>query len=745
MENTFTADLTNCDREPIHIPGAVQPHGFLLALAPGTLIIEKASLNTKEFLDKDAQSLIGQQLTALEQHIIPVKAGSSLMELVRLATITSNLEQINPQPVLVNGREMLFVIHQYLDHIICEFEPMQSNYDTITLQKIMTTALSVIQSSASFQELLQHVSTLVKEITGYNRIMVYKFHKDQHGEVIAEAKDEELESWLHLHYPASDIPSQARELYKLNLVRIIADVNARPSGLISSPDRTAPLDLTHSVLRAVSPIHIEYLKNMQVGASFSISLISKGELWGLIACHNSTARFIDYNSRVACKFIGQLFSAALEFKHSEEFEEKNNIYRDKQQQLLEQLMKSDDPVKSLVGNETNLLDINSATGVVFFYEGKQHCLGTVPSEEEVDELIGWLKKHAEGTFFQTSSLPLQLPAAKKIASIASGVMATEISHDFSEYIVWFKPEIIKTVDWAGQQQKDTTIAEDGSIRISPRKSFATWTQEVKFSSDEWTNNEIAAAIKLREDLIQVINKKAGEIRKLNELLKEAYDELDTFSFTISHDLRTPLSSIKNYTEIIMEDHGKDISEEARLLFTKVISAADKMAGLIRDVLQYSRVGRAEVSSDPIDMGRILKEIKEELISSRKEKNPVLEIKNTPDVYGDKTMILQLLTNLIGNAVKYSTLPNQISRVSVNGQVKDGFVTYTIEDNGIGIDMRFANRIFELFKRMDNAKKIEGTGVGLAIAKRIVEKHEGKIWLESQLNHGTKFYVSLPVK
>lgn len=745
MENTFTADLTNCDREPIHIPGFIQSHGFLLALVPGTLTIARASLNTEEFLGTAASSLIGKPLNALEERIVPAKAGSSLIELIRLASIASNPEQINPQPVLVKGRLMLFVMHQHSNHIICEFEPIQNTDDTITLQKVMSTALSVIQSSASFQELLQHVSGLVKEITGYNRIMVYKFHKDQHGEVIAEAKDQDLESWLHLHYPASDIPSQARELYKLNLVRIIADVHSTPSGLISSAENKEPLDLTHSVLRAVSPIHIEYLKNMQVGASFSISLISKGELWGLIACHNNTARFIDYNSRVACKFIGQLFSAALEFKHSEDLEEKNNNYRDKQQHLLEQLMKGDDPVKSLTGGETNLLDINSATGVVFFYEGKQYRLGQVPSEADVDELIAWLRKHEQGNFFQTSSLPLQYPAAKKIASIASGIMVTEIAHDFSEYIIWFKPEIIKTVDWAGQQQKDTTIAEDGSIRISPRKSFATWTEEVKHSSDEWSNNEISAAIKLREDLIQVINKKAGEIRKLNELLKEAYDELDTFSFTISHDLRTPLSSIKNYTEIVLEDYGKDLNDEAKALFGKVIAAADKMAGLIRDVLQYSRVGRADLTTDPVDMARMLKEIKEELISPRKEKNLVLEIRNTPDIYGDRTMILQLFTNLVGNAVKYSTLPGQISRVTVNGEVADGFVTYTIEDNGIGIDMRYANRIFELFKRMDNVKKIEGTGVGLAIAKRIVEKHEGKIWLESRLNHGTKFYVSLPVK
>lgn len=745
MDNTFTADLTNCDREPIHIPGHVQPHGFLLALLPGSLLIDKASVNTNTFLNKEAADLIGMPLTALEKLITPAKAGSTLTELIRLGIITGNLEQLNPQQVTVAGKEMLLVIHQYQDHIICEFEPSQNAEETITLQKMMSTALSVIQSSASFQELLQHVAGLVKEITGYSRIMIYKFHKDQHGEVIAEAKDEDLESWLYLHYPATDIPVQARELYKLNLVRIIADVNSTPAGLVSSPAHKTPLDLTHSVLRAVSPIHIEYLRNMQVGASFSISLISKGELWGLIACHNTSARFIDYHSRVACKFIGQVFSAALEFKHSEDLEEKNNSFRDKQQLLLEQLMKQEDPVKSLTGREVNLLDMNSATGVVFFYEGKQYSLGKVPDEQEVEALISWLRKHEHGSFFQTSTLPQQYSGAKKIAALASGIMVTEISHDFGEYIIWFKPEIIKTVDWAGEQQKDTSLTEDGSIRISPRKSFAKWTQEVKYTSEEWSNNEIAAAIKLREDLIQVINKKAGEIRKLNELLKEAYDELDTFSFTVSHDLRTPLSSIKNYTEIILEDHGEQLNEEGKRLFNKVISAADKMAGLIRDVLQYSRVGRAELVKNTINMDRMLKEIREELISPRKQKDLILEIGSTPDVEGDKTMILQLFTNLLGNAVKYSTLPGQLARVSVKGEVKDGFVVYTIEDNGIGIDMRYANRIFELFKRLDNVKKIEGTGVGLAIAKRIVEKHDGKIWLESHLNHGTKFYIALPVK
>lgn len=745
MEQIPKVDLTNCDKEPIHIPGHIQPHGFLVALQPGSLRIEKVSGNCEDFTGLAATSLLGQPLSSLHAVAIPAKSESSLTELVTLGRITGNFEQLNPQEVVVNGKKMFLVCHQYKDSIICEFETQQSDAGHITLQKIMGTALSVIQSSTSFDQLLNHVARMVKEITGYCRIMIYKFHKDQHGEVVAEAKEEQLEPWLHLHYPASDIPAQARELYKLNLVRIIADVNSTPAPLLAYHDNAAPLDLTHSVLRAVSPIHIEYLKNMEVGASFSISLLSRERLWGLIACHNDTAKFIDYNSRMACKFIGQLFSAALEFKSDERTEERNTLLLQQQQQLFEQLLQENDPATALTKKEATLLDMNNATGAVFFYEGKMHKLGTVPDDQDIAEIIQWLQQQEEsGNFYQTSALPLQYPPAEKIAAIASGILVMEISHGWSEYMLWFRPELIRTVDWAGEQQKDTAVQEDGSIRISPRRSFAKWTQEVKYTSEEWTSQDISAAMRLREDVIQVINKKATEIRKLNDLLKAAYDELDTFSFTISHDLRSPLSAIRNYSEIILEDHGEQFSEDAKDLFGRVIRGTDKMAELIKNVLHYSRVGRAGLEWTDIDMQKMLQEIREEVLGPVAGQNTRFVIKNTPAVHGDRTMLMQLFTNLAGNAVKYSTGSNP-ALIEINGEKDGDFVVYTITDNGIGIDMKYSTRIFELFRRLDNVKNIEGTGVGLAIAKRIVEKHGGKIWLESRLGHGTKFYVSLPEK
>jgi light-regulated signal transduction histidine kinase (bacteriophytochrome) len=481
---------------------------------------------------------------------------------------------------------------------------------------------------------------------------------------------------------------------------------------------------------------------MQVGASFSISLLSKDRLWGLIACHSHSAKFIDYNSRIACKFIGQLFSAALEFKSDEVDEANVSRVREQQQLLFEQLLKESDTVDALLKKPVNLLGMTNANGVVYFCEQKMQTLGEVPGQEAVEELVDWIRSNNHESFFQTNTLPLQYKPAREFAGIASGVMIIFLSHDKSEFIAWFKPEKIQSVAWAGEPGKGKNIEEDGTVRISPRKSFEKWTEEVRYTSADWSDIEISGAMKLREDLIQVNNKKAGEIRKLNELLQNAYDELDTFSFTISHDLRTPLSSIRNYTEIILEDHEDKLNPEARELFAKVIRGTDKMAQLIRNVLQYSRVGRTNIETVPINMKSLLGEIREEVISGVKDREVEIRIGESPDIWGDKTMMLQLFTNLISNAVKYSTNA-KLSVVEVEGTNANGFTTYTVKDNGIGIDMKYANRIFELFRRLDNVKNIEGTGVGLAIAKRIVEKHNGKIWLESRPGHGTKFYISLP--
>ncbi len=503
MKQTSKTDLTNCDQEPIHIPGRIQSHGYLIAVNSDTGIIETCSENIKELTGKTPDSLFGKSIDTLN-------SSTRLSDKIQPGFSEGYFERINPYNIWFGDKGYFLIMHKVESSIILEFEPRQSDSDRITLQHIMKDALGVIQSATSKQQLLNYVAELVKNITGYTRTMVYMFHPDHHGEVVAEANQEGVDSWLQLHYPASDIPQQARQLYKLNLVRIIADVDSRSVGLVSAKE--GPLDLTHSVLRAVSPVHIEYLQNMEVGASFSISLIFKDELWGLIACHNQTAKFIDYNSRMACKFIGQLFSAALEFKNNEEEDEEEKRFKKNQLSLSERMMKDLDPSGALTGKDINILSINNASGAVFFFENKMYQLGEVPAMEEVIRLVNWLKEEKVESFYQTSSLPLQYPAAASFENVASGIMAVVISPGMSDFIIWFKPEFVRTISWAGDQEKNVKREEDGSIRISPRKSFQKWTREMRFHSKEWSNSEISNSMQLRDDIKQFINRKAHGIR-----------------------------------------------------------------------------------------------------------------------------------------------------------------------------------------------------------------------------------------
>ncbi|MDO7743996.1 MAG: ATP-binding protein, partial [Pedobacter sp.] len=311
--------------------------------------------------------------------------------------------------------------------------------------------------------------------------------------------------------------------------------------------------------------------------------------------------------------------------------------------------------------------------------------------------------------------------------------------DMEEMIVWFKPEQITAINWAGDPNKPAVKGEDGLLNLSPRNSFEIFAEMVEHTSVKWTKVEITNVIKIREKIITAINKKAGEIRLLNERLKKAYEELDTFSYTISHDLRTPLTSIKSYTELVIAT-SKSLDEQSKKMLGRVVAGADKMAFMINEILKLARVGRAEVDFDPIDMNRLLDEISKEVISSCNAGHVTVKLGELPAIMGTQPLITQVFTNLISNAIKYSAA-SENPEVSISGKIEGDEVIYSVADNGIGIQVDHHDKVYELFKRMDNVKGYEGTGVGLAIVKRIVEKHNARIWFESELKVGTVFYIA----
>lgn len=730
----FSVDLSNCDKEPIHIPGKIQSHGFLIAVDKNSLAITYISENVAVFLAEEAKNLLNKQLSVLNQFIEQQDPAFHIEELIKLGIIRKSFDAISPHPVEINGLSFYLIISSSESEWLLEFEPVTLQFD---IQSSIGRSASSMLQGKSISALLKGAAQEVKKLINYDRIMIYKFLDDGHGEVVAEEKEADLEPFFGLHYPASDIPKQARVLYKLNLTRLIADVNKTDSPILTFKENEA-LDLTNGGLRAVSPIHIQYLKNMGVHSSFSISLIAHGELWGLIACHNYSPKFIDYKAREGAKLIGQILSSALEYRQEEEDAEVIEQFKSTANVLLEHLNRDKYLVEAITTHKRTILDATKASGVAIIFENELKTIGNVPSEEEIIELVEWLKTTNDESIYYTHRLSEIHSPAKKYKSIASGLLSCMLNKEMGEMIIWFKPEIITTVNWAGNPEKAVVPSENGLLSLSPRKSFEIWSQVVNNTSEKWMAEEIASVLRIREIIITDINKKANEIRLLNEKLQAAYEELDTFSYTVSHDLRTPLTSIKTYAELMLKN--KSIDENGKKMLSRILIGADKMNFLIKEILNLARVGRSEINFETVDIESLLKEIRSEVWSAFKADRTELVLGQLPNIKGDKTMIAQVFTNLIGNAVKYSAMVDK-PKVEVSAYIDGGETIYAVKDNGIGIDNRYYDRVFELFKRMDNVKDIEGTGVGLAIVKRVVEKHNGRVWFESKLNVGSTFFVA----
>jgi chemotaxis family two-component system sensor kinase Cph1 len=734
---SFSANLTNCDLEPIHIPGKIQGHGFLI-VADKNYRIVCCSENIQEFLSATAVSLLQQPLGILEQHFGPNKPDGFLKQLLMLGAASDRIENFNPYVLDIQGSKYNLIISVSGTEYLLEFEPMISDLDADLFQSIGH-ALSEILTSPKLVPLLQRAVAQIKDIIGYERIMIYMFHPDGHGEVVAEEKSAELESLVGLHYPATDIPKQARELYKINHIRLISDVNTEPSPIIGAAGLTeSPVDLSSSVLRAVSPIHIQYLKNMGVASSFSISIVCNNELWGLIACHNYTPRFINYKQRESAKLVGQVLASAITFRQNEEELLKKNRFNEAIVMLAKGLIRDEHIEKTLFDNPVTLLDAVEATGVALYYNKQWYSEGNTPDIRFLDELRNWLAENMEQQLFETHELPIIYPEALRQKDIASGVLVCTLSKELKEYMIWFRPETITTVDWAGNPEKPVVIADNGLLTITPRASFEIWKEMVQFTSLVWNIEDLRSALLIRDEIAFAVTRKAGEVRLLNEKLSEAYEELNAFSYTVSHDLKNPLTSIKSFGQLLKRNVS--LNDTAQHMVDRILTSADKMQKLIEDVLRYSQTGINSMGMGPVNMSLLIDDLKQEFLAVYQHLELEIIVGDCIDIHGDQTMVMQVFSNLLSNAIKYAE-KTASPIISIACQETDEGIEYSVADNGIGIKAADHENIFGLFKRSAEVEAYEGSGVGLSIVKKIMEKHLGKVWVETNLNQGATFYVT----
>ena len=751
-------NLNNCDREPIHIPNLIQPHGCLLAVCADEYKILQVSLNTSQMLGIEPQELLDKPLSYLigEEQITTISN-----------CLSEEFDSINPIPIEIKHDEstLIFngVVHSSQGIIILELEPKEPNekVDFFNFYKLIKSPVNRIQKTDSLDRLCDVVVREIKAITRFDRVMVYQLDKDGAGTVIAEAVEAKLEPFLGLHYPATDIPKQAKYLYALNLLRLIPDISYEPVGLIPSlnPLTNKPLDMSMSTLRSTSPIHIEYLNNMGVSATLCISLMKNQQLWGLIACHHYSPKLISYQIRTVCEFIGQIASFELAAKEDNQDRDYKMKLKLIQSQFVEIISQAEELRTGLTQNPDLLLDIVGAGGVALCFGEEITLIGATPNEKAITAMLPWLVTQFEGdTIYETNCLAEVYPSAEQDKAVASGLLALLISRIQQTFIIWFRPEVIQTVDWGGNPNKSLDIEVDGTIRMSPRKSFAKWSETVKQKSLPWKVCEVEAALELRSSIVGIVLRKADELAQVNKELSRSNVELDSFAYIASHDLKEPLRGIYNYSSFLIEDYGEVLDESGIDKLNTLMRLTHRMEDLINSLLHYSRLGRVELQLRSVDLNDLVAGVLDAIAASARDTKVEFKIpRSLPSVNCERTQVNELFTNLITNGIKYNNQsektieigyldpkdPVYLAKMSEYPDDTLAKVIFYVRDNGIGIRERHIESIFRIFKRLHGQKKYGGgTGAGLTIAKKIVERHGGEIWVESTYGEGSTFYFTL---
>ncbi|MEL7420013.1 MAG: ATP-binding protein [Cyanobacteria bacterium J06555_3] len=738
------ANLNELERQAIHTSSLIQPHGMILVLEEPSLKIVQATTNCHYAFGIDATEIIGK---TLEELFDPFQ-----VDIIQKGVAQENLDFINPTKMWVrkNGGEYgIFdgVFHRNKDGIlILELEPAESQESIpfLSFYHLAKASINQLQDSASLKDFCQIIVQEVRKVTGFDRVMLYRFDEDDHGAVIAEEKLEHLEPYLNLHFPASDIPKPARKLFSSNWIRLIPDAYAAPVELYPAkhPQSDRPVDLTLSILRSPYPCHLEYLHNMGVGASLTISLIENGKLWGLIACHHLTPKYVPYELRKACEFLGRvIFSEISNREESEDYDYRMKLAQ-MRSQLIDNMTQGESLVEGLVRDESSLLDIAAASGAAICLNGAWTLVGETPEESELNFLVQWLYKNINEEVFCTDSLAEIYPEADSYKNVASGLVAMAISR--RNYVLWFRPEVIQTVNWGGDPNNAyQTINDDDGLRLSPRKSFELWKEEVRLTSLPWRQIEINGVKELRRVIVNIVLRQADELALLAQDLERSNSELKRFAYVASHDLQEPLNHVSNYVQLLEMRYGDRLDEDAKDFIGFAVEGVSLMQTLIDDVLVYSKVDSQDSEFKITDSGVALEKALTNLQRRIRDSNAEIIVADSlPILKADTTQLMQLFQNLIVNAIKFRSAAPPKVEIGVE-RLEDEWL-FSVKDNGIGIDPQFSDRIFVIFQRLHTRDEYPGTGMGLAICKKIIECHRGKIWVESELETGSTFYFTIPV-
>ncbi|WP_293775865.1 ATP-binding protein [uncultured Oxalicibacterium sp.] len=702
-------DLTNCDREPIHIPGSIQPHGALLAFARnGTLLIHSENAN-------DMLGALPNIGAALDFDHLNQPVRDAIAKALTLEEVHDDI--LDTQ--LPTGKfDIIFSKSGGL--VLVEFE--QSRQSAITLDAfavLAQRAISRIQRQTDTDELLRVAVSEIHALTGFDRVMAYRFLPDDSGEVVAEWRRDDLEPFVGQRYPAGDIPAQARRLYILNPLRLIADIGYRPVALFpqNNPLTHAPLDLSRSVLRSVSPIHVEYLTNMGVAASMSISIVVNDRLWGMIACHHMTPYLVPRAVRMSCQLLSQIVSVLVERTLTQEHARAIQRSAAVRIRITERTSQAGDLLHALSEENPNFLDLIACQGAAASIDGRVTVFGNAPSEAHVLQWINWLDTNVSSDVFLTDSIVRDVPALQDASGNMAGLLAVRFHSERNGYLFWFRNEQIESVRWGGNPDKTYGIGPLGD-RLTPRGSFTEWKQEVKNRSHAWLASELEIASQFRTDLQAIALAKSTLSERARDML---------FA-TLGHDLRDPLQAIMMAAEMLERQGATESGKTQSALGKRITNSSGRMKRLISEVLDVSRIQNGlglSIVRLPTPIAPLLRDLVREVAIAHPHLQILLDIGQAGSADVDADRLSQVVSNLLSNARHHG---DNAKPIRVVAKSDEDNLHISIANHGPAIDPQLLPNLFNPFKSssLQNEKNQGGLGLGLYIVKEIVKGHDGSI-------------------
>ena len=712
----------DCEDELIRIPGAIQPHGWLIALRLGSDEIVAFSENCTTLTGTTSRA---EMLAALD----------TIVALVRpdIGRLSSGDAPVAVCTVELAGLSLDISVHQNSDLEFLEFEPGGANHGSqAPIYSLARYLLPHLRSVSSEREFAVLAVSEMKRLSGFGRCLAYQFGEDGHVEVLAELRDPGYESYDGHRFPAMDIPPQARALYRLNHLRLIPDANYTPVPIhFIDPTRSAAsLDLSFASLRSVSPIHLQYMRNMGTLATMSVSIIVRGQLWGLISCHSHTPRQLSFQTRAACEHVGRLLSLQIESR-----DEKDKIaigleHTEITLDLVSYLADSDLTLRRLVDRSQPLLRLARASGAAVVFDDECWTTGMTAPRDQIEALARAIRaRHVE--VYKSDSVAEDFGAGAAQFGEITGVMAISLSQVHCHLIIWFRPETVTTVLWAGEPLK---FSLDGS-HLRPRRSFATVEQLVHGRSLEWAPAQVTGVEVLRKALLTIVLRHAQERAEVANEFGRLNKELEAFSYTVSHDLRSPMRHICAFVDLVLDSDESHLAARDRRHLAQVKDASAFAIQLVDALLDFSRLGRAGMTMGPIDTHLMVENLVRELSSQDRERLIEWDIAPAlPALWGDPFLMQIVVRNLLSNALKY-TRGRSPARIRVSAVVDSAGTGLEVADNGVGFPMKFAHRLFGVFQRLHRVDEFEGTGIGLAIVRRVVERHGGVAWARGELGVG----------